>query len=1048
MGLRDKLPRISRRQGIATFKSCLAYTLTFVLIFIRPFSRLNEYPVTLSSMVLVSIAGQAGLSTGACWSQDAMGILGVAVGSAGFAILAKLGHSHVAQGFIFWIFVYFLALIKARSMRYFVFSLLAIVMSFNGIYTSSVLDQAFHAAYLEAYIEAYFWGFAIVLGINLLIFPISSERELREVLVVSLERVSALSHLLAKTYTLELTDEERAAREELNQSMRQDMGLLNVKLAQTGLEINLSKWAMQDYSMMVSKLRQMQQGLITCYSSLIAMAQYDPKALRVIQHELIDAAATEAFTQLRRGADLSFQDVVTEMAVGKHEYQSPAPGLTVWDDFRDGLEDDDVEGGRGRAFFTRRTAQEAEAVQVRTAAVAEKLKKDVASAGDTRPGSRRPSVSGVPVTVADTMEKDTLPVHSETPVLPKPPDGDAFLRNSWALFTELQQASISRMLAEGVPNDIELRLHQPGPSIHERYLHPTETFNPHVAQATAARLTQTEARRRTNPKDSDGPSQTAGEPTSSRNDGDRVDEYLRTSERICGTAIMRCFAFLSGMGQAVEALADLYDYIVPNPHMPPRRKKLRFHLFERKGPKLPSSDKSSRMSLREAIAKLSGRDFVPRKTSVWRLVAGMERLLRSATSVYAAKTASAVAVFAVFILAPSLKSFFISYGLTSGVITLVVAMAPVLGQTLLTFVLQICGTGFGTVYALLALRIFLDVGGFHFNPYGLVCLLALFSIPLCTIIYTKPQYFTGALLALNGAGVLVVTEWTYTEVPGQIRPGFDSPAYRAAKQLVSMCIALAIAALFQIFILRLPARQSLREKLARVCWSLSASSVLFSIYVDGVMPLEPNVAELSLSPAKKEAAQVVRQELIARELQNQNDLLALMPLMRFASVEPTFGRPFKAGPITRVIRAHQLILDRLRESRCAIGTDGFAPEIRRHFGDALMPYRKEVKEFSRALFYLVATSLSTKQPLPSLPSMVSTARNVQHDALVLSHRLVQTEEGRAIIHSSALHGYWFYLVAYTSISYLLEGMEGDLRELFGQVEESPFVEDARGWSRF
>lgn len=45
---------------------------------------------------------------------------------------------------------------------------------------------------------------------------------------------------------------------------------------------------------------------------------------------------------------------------------------------------------------------------------------------------------------------------------------------------------------------------------------------------------------------------------------------------------------------------------------------------------------------------------------------------------------------------------------------------------------------------------------------------------------------------MNAAGVLIITLWTYNEVPGQIRP-FDSPAYRCAKQLVAMCIALAIA---------------------------------------------------------------------------------------------------------------------------------------------------------------------------------------------------------------------------------------------------------------
>ena len=67
----------------------------------------------------------------------------------------------------------------------------------------------------------------------------------------------------------------------------------------------------------------------------------------------------------------------------------------------------------------------------------------------------------------------------------------------------------------------------------------------------------------------------------------------------------------------------------------------------------------------------------------------------------------------------------------------------------------------------------------------------------------------------------VVTEWVYREVPGLIRPYFDNPALRmckplvmatsspqndaflsAAKALVAMSLALGIAGIFQIFILR------------------------------------------------------------------------------------------------------------------------------------------------------------------------------------------------------------------------------------------------------
>jgi hypothetical protein len=58
---------------------------------------------------------------------------------------------------------------------------------------------------------------------------------------------------------MEITDEERVLRDQLNQSIRADFGLLQVKTAHAGLEINWTRWSMADYSAMVAKIKQMQQ---------------------------------------------------------------------------------------------------------------------------------------------------------------------------------------------------------------------------------------------------------------------------------------------------------------------------------------------------------------------------------------------------------------------------------------------------------------------------------------------------------------------------------------------------------------------------------------------------------------------------------------------------------------------------------------------------------------------------------------------------------------------------------------------------------------------
>lgn len=71
--------------------SVLAYTIAFVLIFAHPFSRTVKYPVVLSSIILVSIAGSPGRNVGSVLDAGFWGMLGVAVGGLAFYALASLG---------------------------------------------------------------------------------------------------------------------------------------------------------------------------------------------------------------------------------------------------------------------------------------------------------------------------------------------------------------------------------------------------------------------------------------------------------------------------------------------------------------------------------------------------------------------------------------------------------------------------------------------------------------------------------------------------------------------------------------------------------------------------------------------------------------------------------------------------------------------------------------------------------------------------------------------------------------------------------------------
>lgn len=124
-----------------------------------------------------------------------------------------------------------------------------------------------------------------------------------------------------------------------------------------------------------------------------------------------------------------------------------------------------------------------------------------------------------------------------------------------------------------------------------------------------------------------------------------------------------------------------------------------------------------------------------------------------------------------------------------------------------------------------ALLIFKDVGGYRYNPYGLVAALVVFAAPLCFVLYDSPQLFVFCLLALNSAGVL-----TYTEFLNRNRT-FDEPPLRMAKSLTVLAIALGVVACFQLLILRNPAKRTLRKATAQVMKANTAYTIILQAYV-------------------------------------------------------------------------------------------------------------------------------------------------------------------------------------------------------------------------
>jgi hypothetical protein len=100
-----------------------------------------------------------------------------------------------------------------------------------------------------------------------------------------------------------------------------------------------------------------------------------------------------------------------------------------------------------------------------------------------------------------------------------------------------------------------------------------------------------------------------------------------------------------------------------------------------------------------------------------------------------------------------------------------------------------------------------------------------FAIPMNFIMYTNPQLFVMSLLAMNSAGSLV-----YPLYLTQNRPS-DSPAYRMGKSLTALAIAIGLVTFFQLFVLRNPARRTVRKAMAKVMKANTAYTVILQAYV-------------------------------------------------------------------------------------------------------------------------------------------------------------------------------------------------------------------------
>ncbi|EGG03448.1 uncharacterized protein MELLADRAFT_90177 [Melampsora larici-populina 98AG31] len=1046
------------RNALAGFKGLLVYIIFFVIFFLGPFERLFSLPAAGTSALLFCIAGFPGKSVGACITLVISALLGVGLGAFNFYLLAKAAPSPVGQGFLFFIMVYLLGLLKASDPKWFAFSLLCILMSWNGITTTvNAPGRQFSSDSLISYLTAYLWGGAIILFVNIFVFPHTAEKELRIALAASLDHCRVFFCLLSKTYRLEINEEETRVRDELAQSIRADFNILQGIMTETRIEIVWSKWSMSDYNLMVHKTRTIQQILTTVHTNLQSLDGLNTKEFK--RDFLL--GADKSLDELQKTMHQSLQEIQKELGVGdqcESFNQKEAQDMREVD--LENSSPSDTRPQRNRSSSQSTSIMEVEA---RLRSVQNNLANELNM-------SSRNSYSIETLASADSI-RNSNPEHDipmshksytdSTPGFPStelkkeqiPSSLQGKLLKASSMFEEFQYRKIGVFLGSGrlydssetmllKPSSSVLSMSGPKSStdIQEAELeHETNKTSSHPISFV----------RKTNPHDPNSHLSTpalGSRPTSNQTFLTEIEETE------IHQTFLRAFSYSFSIHNLIKEVTELLEHVTENlPNGSKRKSSLHFHFLENLNPKVqkrkptnpnddnetgsnvnPSSteeseDEKGNLSMREALDALEGREHIPSKRGVLGWLIRLEDYIRSPDSICAFKGACGASVLGILFWVDKTRRFSTDFTLSSGLLTIMVAITPTLGQSWMSFMFQICGQGLGLVYTMI------DVGGYKYNPYGLVVALSLFAAPLCYMLYSDPKLFILCLLALNSAGVLAYSEFLNRNHT------FDSPAHRMGKILTALAVALAIVTSLQLLILRNPAKRSLRKAMAQVMKANTAYTIILQAYVKATVSTDPY-----RRPSHK-ALRRVYHELIKRETQIQSQILNLIPLIKFSSVEPSFVKPFNGKQYSRLVKANQRILDRNRDARMAIGDQPISEIIIKEFVNKLHSHRKRAIPELRVSFYLCTSTLQSKFPLPkNLPKGKDHSIEFFHDGLLLSIRLIQkfsksktrSDESK-ILTNRELTRYWSYLLSMISIFEQLEEIENATQILFGNMEDDP-----------
>ncbi|KAI8142257.1 Fusaric acid resistance protein-like-domain-containing protein [Fennellomyces sp. T-0311] len=357
---------------------------------------------------------------------------------------------------------------------------------------------------------------------------------------------------------------------------------------------------------------------------------------------------------------------------------------------------------------------------------------------------------------------------------------------------------------------------------------------------------------------------------------------------------------------------------------------------------------------------------------------------RKHTVRYAIKASLVSVAVAVLAFIPATQIYFREFRMEWTLITIMAVMSPTVGATNLIAVLRVLATVLGCIVAALVCTLF------YGNPVILLIMSWAFSLP-CFYLILNHQYGRFGQFALLAYNLIVLYSYNH-----RFEIDLSYVMELAWKRCVAVSLGVIIGLYVSLYIWPYEARTQLRKGLSDFIIHLSwlykqlvsvysetttgTSEDAYSLLIEQMFYDTRNQPDYTPTPQQLEAL-AARNRIRASQFQRielalQVNLVTLQDLLTHAPNEPRLKGAFPVSIYESMLTSCQNILDKFLSMRVVVLKDVWAIQVRRSL---MLPASKEWMDMAGNIllyFYLLASALQLKTPLPPYLPPAETARQV------------------------------------------------------------------------